>query len=272
MTTHVWNFGQVTHVGKTEVEPTGLAVLVPGLFPLRPRFDGYHGLLDCLAEAMTTRHASVEMLPFDYRATYWSPADLDQLAGSLAERIADLSARRPNAEIVLAAHSFGGLILRRALILATAKGWLARVRRVLLLASTSRGLLPATRWQRALIWGGRGAGEWSFLDRYGLSQLRVGRLALAGLKPSPWLTKLAADWRELLPALPSVVQLLAENDRIVELADDDDLAGNANFRQRIIARAGHRYFMLKRLWFEQGDAELRDTLEQARDAIRGAVG
>jgi alpha-beta hydrolase superfamily lysophospholipase len=265
-----WNFGQLHRLGNRDLEPRARLVFVPGLFPLRPRFHGYDGLLNCLEQSLAGEYPAREVLPFDYRATYWSPADLDVLAEQLVQQIDEIAGPPGDLRLFLAAHSFGGLILRRALILGADRPWFARLAPVLLLASTSRGLLPATRLQRALIWAGRGAGEWNFLDRVGLDHFRVGRLALAGLKPSRWLDALAVDWRALLRGAPAlrVCQLLAEHDRIVDSCDDDDLLTLANFHQRVIAGAGHRFFMLKPIWFQQAEPEVLAVLQEVKFALQ----
>ncbi|WP_425616241.1 alpha/beta fold hydrolase [Anatilimnocola sp. NA78] len=261
-----WHFSRLNH--RTDSTGPGtkcLVVFVPGLFSGWPGFRNYDDLLTLVDRAIVERFSKRDFLPVSYLATFWSPSDPDQIARKIGQQIDELTQQQHYDAIVIVSHSFGGLLARRLLILSQQRPWFRKLDRVLFLASTSRGLHPATRLQSIAVTLGKRLGGWSYF----------GGLALAGMKPSPWLTSLSNDWRALLASTVGqrlqVVQLLGELDRVVDPGEDDDLLSHAHFQKYVMPAARHRYFMLRRVWFDQVDAEVGATLRLTQQFIENAL-
>jgi pimeloyl-ACP methyl ester carboxylesterase len=264
-----WRWGRISLRGAAEVgERRCLVVFVPGIHASWPQVWEYNDLLTQLDDVLWRRFHERHWLPFRYLATFWSPASPDEIARKLIQQIEQATARTRYDAVVLIAHSFGGLILRRAILLARDAPWLAQMDRIILLASTSRGLVPATRLQRWLAAIGK---------RFDLARLGIGRLALAGLKPTAWLDELSHDWRAWLSDLdraegrPKVIQIQGTRDRVVALGDDADLRGVSGFQEVQILNAGHRYFLLKRRWQRSADPVIAEALQNIRQALDDAI-
>jgi len=271
-----WHFGRLNQ--RTDFTGSGtrcLVVFVPGLFRSWPGFQNYDDLLSLLDRQLSKRFATRDLLPVSYLATYWSPSNPDAIARDIIQRIDTLTQQHNYNAIFLVSHSFGGLLARRLMILGQHLAWFAKLERALFLASTSRGLHPATRVQQLATSGGKSLGDWSFLDRCSLGWLRFGRLALSGMKPSPWLTSLSNDWRSLLATTAGqqlqIVQLLGELDRVVDPAADDDLICHTHFHSQVIPAVRHRYFMLRQDWCDHADPAIRAALALTQEAIANSL-
>ncbi|QDU31809.1 Alpha/beta hydrolase family protein [Anatilimnocola aggregata] len=269
-----WQFGRLNRRGDTaDTVPRCLVVFVPGLFSGWPRLEQYQDLLTLIDDTLSPRFAARDLLPVWYLATFWSPRDPDAIVREIIGQIDELTRQSEYDSLQLVSHSFGGLLALRLLQLAREKPWFAKLERALLLASDDRGLLPATRLQRLATSAGRQMGDWSFLDRCSLGWLRIGRLALAGLKPSPWLVEL----QQSSPTMPNpsqprpaIFQILGELDRVVNATDAPLLAAPSGHLQ-IVPGARHRYFMLRSRWFEHPDPTVRTALAAVRQAVRTAL-
>jgi pimeloyl-ACP methyl ester carboxylesterase len=250
-----------------------LVVFVPGIYATWPQFWEYNDLLTHLDDALGRRFHERHWLPFRYLATFWSPTNPDVIAKRLLDQIEQAVLQTEYDAILFIAHSFGGLMLRRAVLMAKERPWFDKVERIVLLASTSRGLVPATRAQRFLSAIGKSCQS----ARWGL-----GRLALTGLKPSSWLDDLSREWRAWLAtrdaatldastSRPRVIQIQGTRDRVIELADDADLSAYAPFRETVLPDVGHRYFLLKQRWLKTTDPVVARALEATSRALEDAV-
>lgn len=262
-----WHWGRLNSRGEPEeVGRRALVVFVPGIFATLPQPWQYDDLLRQLDAFLARRFPQRDWLPFHYRATFWSTQHPDAIAAELSRQIELAASSHAYDSVLLIAHSFGGLILRRAVLMSPNSAWLTKAERIVLLASTSRGLLPATWLQRVAT----RLGKWLRSDRWGL-----GRLALSGLKPSPWLDELAADWRGWLLArknhTPRVIQIQGERDRVVELADDADLNAMPGVQEEILPAVGHRYFMLQARWFKLAPPSSAEALLAVQRSLERAL-
>ena len=152
-------------------------------------------------------------------------------------------ASRDYKQIYLVGHSFGALVLWQAILLnAALEGqqgyWVGRINKVILLAGTNRGFQPYTRLYEKLASIGR------FLE--GLpSFLRVGQLAVCGLRGSPWVTTLRMEWVKKRSKMPFTVQIRGTEDRLVGPNDSRDLAVSTNSAELDpIKDVGHRELAL----------------------------
>ena len=197
-----------------------LIVIVPAL---KGGFEGWRPLLARLEGEDALRGATWLLLPHDLRwYGFGNPA---QVAVRLRARV-DQEWRKsgPYSEVMLVGHSFGGLLVRAAYLLACGADhavrerseWADRVSRIILLAAVNRGVDP-TRLR------GLRYGHW--LTR-ALPVLR--RLVIAQVfKGSSFITNLRIQWIRHFDRLgegaPVVVQLLGTEDRLVTSEDSVDV-------------------------------------------------
>ena len=188
-----------------------------------------------------------------------------RIAANVVERIEWAIEQRggvPYAQIVLAGHSFGGVLARKVAIIAygeqaaapfepqidpkfkTPRSWAGAIERLVLLASMSRGWLPeSTRtWLEQVKWSlGSWAAEFLAVVRYNLTVMDIRRgMPFIVQTRLQWLTLAAKDgpvagtrerWRLSLPQPPAgatkevlVLQLLGTIDDVVSPNDSVDLS------------------------------------------------
>lgn len=186
----------------------GLIVFVHGLHPLF-RGKASYGGMEHLLKAQLPNH---DFYGFHYLGTYWSSSDPEKLARRIEEQIRKKTAENNYQQIYLFGHSFGALLLRQAILYGAEldgqkDDWLSKVKRVVLLAGANRGFQPYTGWLEVI------ASFGSLLQRLPLipAPLRLGRLAVYGLRGSVWVTKLRMQWVKMSvdkpEKLPFTVQI-----------------------------------------------------------------
>jgi pimeloyl-ACP methyl ester carboxylesterase len=200
-----------------------LVVLVPdyrgdpaGLAPLKALLLREAALADAL------------WLDFDYRQPAYSNRDPEGIAENLNASIeAFVHARRGDIEqIILAGHSMGSTLVRRAFLDACGYGarvgrsdvWPGLVTRIVLLGAFGRGFSPRfVPWRKRLLLGAltRVARTFGF-----------GRMLRAMLRGADYISRLRIDWvlfNRNEPNQPRVIHLLGSNDPFIRAEDVIDL-------------------------------------------------
>jgi pimeloyl-ACP methyl ester carboxylesterase len=171
----------------------------------------------------------------------WTSRDsIETLAINIAARIDQRwAADGGYDDIVLVGHSLGGLIVRRAYLMALASApggrnsWAGSVRRIILFASVNRGV--STRFDRR--W-------WLPLAAWLARVIPFARDLMIhdALRGSAFITNLRITWiREInkLDHPPNVVQFLGSKDRLITAEDSSDVSQFPTGRQQIIPDADH---------------------------------
>lgn len=219
-----------------QAEPaSGLTFFVRGLDRFYTEEADYNEIRQLFEELLGYRWES-----FDYWSTYWSFADPDDEAEKLEKKLEESSSKCD--VLYLVGHSYGALLLRKAILLAAAKKsrWLKKVDRVILLGGTNRGFQPYSRWTEKMAIVGN---ILQLLPKW-LGWLRFGRLAILGLRGSPWVTKLRMEWVEKArlgnSALPFTIQIRASEDKLVGRNDSRDIAVSGNSESFVALGLGHK--------------------------------
>lgn len=226
----------------TNTDPVGLIVFVHGLHPAFQKLD-YTGIEALLKEAIEKhdgdRH---DLYSFKYNGSYFSTAHPEKVAERLHDEISKEMSKGYK-QLYLVGHSFGALLLRQAILFnATLEGkrgyWVDEVNKAIFLAGTNRGFQPYSRLYEKLASLGR--------VLQGLpSFLRVGQLAVGGLRGSPWVTTLRMEWVKKRGKLPFTVQIRGTQDKLVGPNDSRDLAVATNSAELDpIKNLGHRELAL----------------------------
>lgn len=199
----------------------GLFVFIPGL-PLETRKDAppWKRLVQRLSRDL---QGTWEVKVFEHGLTATSREDLDQVVRRLAAQIRDWSGElsndveRPDG-IIIAGHSFGGVLARAAYLLdapaspdAAVRPWTGLVRRIVLLGSPNAGYrtdAPGTplRWRLAY------AAATPFFD-FTFEKVQAGGY---------WITDLRLRWLEAYRGetrRPRVIQVLGTSDFLVTHTD-----------------------------------------------------
>lgn len=200
------------------------------LVVLVPDYRGDPARLAPLKELLIreTPLADALWLPFDYREPAYSNRDPEGLAADLNATIENYvyAHRDEIAEIILAGHSMGSTLVRRALLDASGYGakvgrsdvWPGLVTRIVLLGAFGRGFSPAfVPWRKRLLLGPlvRAARVFGF-----------GRMLRAMLRGADYISRLRIDWvlfNRNEPNQPRVIHLLGTNDPYIRPEDVIDL-------------------------------------------------
>jgi hypothetical protein len=244
-------------------QPKKLVVFVHGLhaFPDTLRWNMYRKyakLLKHLQKIQNPCHVAV----FRFYGHYISGRSPDALAQLLCKDLETIAGDYE--EIYLTGHSFGVLLLRKAILLnidakavvaardeektrvngydvtkAGMLNWLGKVKRVVLLAGTNRGFrVPdGMRWLESLA---------RLLTLFFYS--RLGSLALDCIRGASWVTQLRMDWIKIFskPVRPNleIVQVRGRNDKLVDAEDGIEIFQFSQAPEIAIDYAGHGHFSL----------------------------
>jgi len=278
--------------GGAKDQPKKLVVFVHGLhaFPDTLRWNMYRKyakLLTHLREIQNPCHLAV----FRFYGHYLSGRSPDALAQLLCDDLETIAGNYE--EIYLAGHSFGALLLRKAILmsidakamaaardeektpatsgidghLVTKVGmlnWLGKVNRVVLLAGTNRGFrIPdGMSWLESLA---------RLLSLFFYS--RLGSLALDCIRGASWMTQLRMDWikvfsKTVRPNL-EIVQVRGRNDKLVDAEDGIEIFRFSQVPEIPIDFAGHGHFSLI---VKKDPAKNDPIMAQVKDAITEAFG
>jgi pimeloyl-ACP methyl ester carboxylesterase len=197
-----------------------LIVVVPGI---RGHREGWQPLVDRLK--IEPALANTEYQVWNLKKKWYSLGNPERLAVELAAWInLQWVARGPFDDLILVGHSMGGLLIRRAYLLACGvdrvtkqqSEWAARVSRIILFAAPNRGVNPdASFYLRATNWLGRM-----------FPPLRW-TLSWQLFRGSEFVTNLRIEWIRYFAAIgdkaPVVVQLLGTLDGLVARDDSIDI-------------------------------------------------
>lgn len=210
----------------------GLIVFVHGLHPL-PWVSDYQPIEAMLKESIP----DCELFMFRYWGSYWSGQNPDALAARLEQEIAHEVQTKNITKLYLVGHSYGALLLRRAILInmeATATShWKRLAERVILLGGVNRGFLPYNVGWRI---GAAIAALFQWLP----TPLCVGQLALKGLRGSDWVTNLRMTWLSKQSTVPFTVQIRGTKDSLVGPHDSLDVSRSSNSRELVIDDMGHK--------------------------------
>ena len=227
--------------GSVASAASGLIIFVRGLHPFFPSRASYQRIEQLLKDKLPNH----ELYAFHYWGTYWSSADPEKLGKRLEEEIRKKTATKSYDQLYLVGHSFGALLIRQAVLFALDLGgqsheWLSKVKRLILLAGANRGFQPYTGLTESI------AAFGTLLQRLPLLPpfLRLGRLAIYGLRGSVWVTKLRMHWVQMSAQeeskLPFTVQIRGTQDRLVGPNDSRDVSVSRNSLELLIEDVGHR--------------------------------
>jgi len=233
------------------VVPRRLVVLVPAMNSHSSQWASLREQLE--KETGYRDQAEAHWFPFDHGIKLWTPGHVEALAKRLRNRIHEEWTQYGDFEdVVLIGHSLGGIIARRAYLLAAgavpgqpASPWGQRVSRIVLFASVNRGLdLDRTWWARPIAWLARA--------------LPLPHLCCEDcLRGSDFLTNLRIDWIRHFHALeaveqesatgqdapppraPLVVQFRGDDDWVVTSTDSEDVLAFPNSNYTEVADATH---------------------------------
>lgn len=167
-------------------------------------------------------------LEFEYRQSALSNRDPESIAEDLNATIENFvyAHRLEVSSIILAGHSMGSTLVRRAFLDASGYGarvnrsdeWPKLVKRIVLLGAFGRGFTPQfVPWQ-IRIW--LRPGIWL------AGSLGLGRMLRAMLRGADYISRLRIDWvlfSRNEPNQPRVIHLLGTNDRLIRPEDVIDL-------------------------------------------------
>lgn len=209
-----------------------LFVLVHGYTPREARLD----------QTSTILKQYGDVLRIEYPAALYSSKEPEDICGEINELLEKHVQTGQYESVVLVAHSVGALLARRTLLDGqdSAKKWVSKVRRVVLLAGANRGwsldgdkpadLGTATRFAwRIAEWGARLTGFGTFILQF--------------QKGTPFVANLRLDWMRRMngsvDAVPlEVVQMLGDIDDIVSADDSEDLRVMASKKYALIRVRG----------------------------------
>lgn len=214
--------------------PKKLIVFVRGLHRIFPGEARYKDIEETLKKCIS--NSEVCQLPSSYLNTYWSGQDPTKLAASLEKQIATKVTQDGFTELYLVGHSYGALLLRKAILLnlggTRTSVWHDKVKRIILLGGANRGFLPYNLWTEFLASIAR-------LIQWLPTPLCIGQLALNGLRGSAWLNDLRMTWLEQHGSVPFTVQIRGSNDSLIGPHDSIDLARSTKFQEFVISDVGH---------------------------------
>jgi alpha-beta hydrolase superfamily lysophospholipase len=259
--------------GREDQRPRCLVVFVHGLFPYVAKRRIYHRLLDHFDDVLRSRFKQRDYLLFKHHGVYWSPRDPEWIVrNQLLPQIVDVTNRTDYDTIILAAHSFGGLLVRQLVLDARNLPWYGKVERIVLMASPNRGFSPVALTHKVLE-----LFAWGVLDRPEIpAWLRLGHLTLCGLKGAPWVSDLRLRWIMAFSSdqpPPLTFQILGGRDGLVSPDDDDDLRKFPNFHPKLLPFIGHGHFSLelRRKRSKESNKRNRAALKELRDVIAQAL-
>ena len=269
-------------------QPKRLVVFVHGLhaFPDTLRWNMYRkyaNLLEHLQQIQTPCHVAV----FRFYGHYISGRSPDALTQLLCKDLETIEGNYQ--EIYLVGHSFGALLLRKAIVssidakaMAAAgdekktrvdghyvtkigmDNWLGKVKRVVLLAGTNRGFRTpdGMGWLESLA---------RLLSLFFYS--RLGSLALDCVRGATWVTQLRMDWIKIFsktvrPDL-EIVQVRGQNDRLVDAEDGIEIFRFSQVPEIAIDQAGHGHFSLI---VKKDPTRHNPIMAKVKDAIAEAFG
>lgn len=231
--------------------PRRLVVLVPAIHSHSNQWASLREQLE--KEAGYRDDAEAHWFPFDHGTKLWTLGSVESLAHRLRSRIHEKWEEYGGFEdVVLIGHSLGGLITRRAYLLAAgavpgepASPWGKRVSRIVLFASVNRGFDTTQIW-------------WTRLIAWLLRTLPRPHLCCEDcLLGSDFLAKLRIDWirhfHNLEAArqkgvtepdappqpIPLVIQFLGDHDGVVRSIDSQDILAFPNGSCEEVADATH---------------------------------
>jgi hypothetical protein len=196
-----------------------LLVVVPGL---SRNWPAWKPLIDRLSGEPALKDA--RWLQWEHGIALFSTTHPEQLANDLRARIGqEWKAHGPFSKVILIGHSFGGLLVRRAYLLATGADqtgerspWAAAVSRIVLFAAINRGVNAHLTWRFWLV---------SWLARMFPPAQRFTRTHC--FRGSDFIANLRIEWIRHFASLrdkaPVVVQLLGTKDTLVSRDDSIDV-------------------------------------------------
>lgn len=196
-----------------------LVVVVPGLSGNLP---AWQPLIDRLSTEPALKNA--HWLKWEHGISLFSTTHPERLADDLSARIAQEWAKEgPFSTVILMGHSFGGLLVRRAYLVAAGaahpagqSAWAKAVSRIVLFAAINRGVDSRRSWWLWLAsWLARVFPPASLFTR---SHVFRGTAFVANLRIQ-WIRYFAT----LGAAAPVVVQLLGTEDSLVSRDDSVDV-------------------------------------------------
>jgi pimeloyl-ACP methyl ester carboxylesterase len=227
-----------------------LLVFVPG-FRLKPL--AFQGLLTNLMQEEFLQ--GCDLLPFEYNNHRLSNADPEDISIQLTQTIEDRHRERGYQSVYLLGHSIGALLIRRTILIGYESDftWIRRIRRLVILAGTNRGYVPALPTDKM------GALVISFFG------LPISRLIMSCLRGAPWVTALRMEWlRRFNPEAsakqPPTVQFYGTLDRVVALDDASE-----------INRFDNACFIQLEAVTHEGFAAIRDKAHTHYQRIRNAL-
>lgn len=189
-----------------------------------------------------------EVIRFEFPAQLFSNASLFSLADQLEKKIDTLESEKNYERIILAGHSIGALLVRKAYVYGCgriedapgsdgktlptrdAKPWASKVERFVLMAGMNRGWSKKSKQlqnslvTRTLQWVG-----------FSLAKLSgTGKLALQTEQGEPFVANLRIQWLDVMNAKPksqrpTVIQMLGKEDDVVDGDDSKDVKVSKDF-------------------------------------------
>ena len=217
--------------------PRRLVILVPGL---RSRSSEWKPLRDRLATESPYAPGEAYWVTFEHGSGIYSFGGLRRLAEKLNALIeTEWLRNRSFEDVVLVAHSIGGLIVREAYLLASGaypetkpSEWPRRTSRIVLFASINRGIhTQSIWWLRPIAWSVR---TFPFLSSLRIADAYRGSNFLTNLRVT-WIRHIGTLAKERnegkmwpdgrMKELPKVVQVLGTEDSLVRPEDSKDILG-----------------------------------------------
>lgn len=223
--------------------PTTLVAYVPSIFDRPAQWDPLLADLKRLVPGLAPDQC--DWKPVRHGGRWWRPIRAEKLARDVAATINGLDATGSYEHIVLAGHSLGGLLVRRAYLLGREQPWHDReqpwpdkVREVVLFASMNRGVEAGHLGKSWLANVGLAVLTWiarvvPVVNRWLVADLIRGSDFIANLRLA-WLRAFAED-----PVPPRVVQILGAQDALVGEDDSRDVLADGLGAQVSIGGADH---------------------------------
>lgn len=206
-----------------------------------------------------------DLVSYKYWGSYWSGQDPDVLAADLESTIARAVENKSVPCLYLVGHSYGALLLRRAILNDMEKEekarWHRRVNGAILLGGANRGFLPYN-----VLW--KSAAAVARLFQFLPSPWAMGQLALKGLRGSNWVTVLRMTWIKRRDTVPFTVQIRGTKDSLVGPHDSLDVTLSPKSAELVITGVGHKDLaLLNRNNLAAVSTPLEKTITAAREAI-----
>jgi hypothetical protein len=214
-----------------DAEPA-LVVFVPG-YRLEPRdFSTF------LTSLMQEDFLGVcDLLPYQYNNGRFSNETPEAIACALSEEIESRYHGRHYRAIYLIGHSIGALLIRRAILIGHEQNadWPSAVQRLILMAGTNRGYVPARPTDKF------GAALIAFFG------LPLCKLIMSCLRGASWVTSLRMEWLRLFHSLgklkqPPTIQFYGSMDRVVAIDDASEINRFDNARFVVLEGITHEGF------------------------------